>query len=137
MNATQPSVAFTTITGKASLLLPSPFRSPPGTFPRGRSASSPAYHVVADVSRPMRPAPGRRSRARRAWWGGGWGGRAAPPARGGGVRPTGSARAGGRTGKRLATPVGVAGGGGGGGAAPGPGAGRGDEAGDRHGRREP
>src|SRR6266581_3364018 len=57
MNATQPSVAFTTITGKASLLLPSPFRSPPGTFPRGRSASSPAYHVVADVSRPMRPAP--------------------------------------------------------------------------------
>src|SRR5947208_2374839 len=57
MNATQPSVAFTTITGKTSLLLPSPLRSPPGTFPRGRSASSPAYHVVADVSRPMRPAP--------------------------------------------------------------------------------
>src|SRR5438093_10448071 len=57
MNATQPSVAFTTITGKASLLVPSPFRSAPGGFPNGRSASTPVYHVVAVVSRPIRPAP--------------------------------------------------------------------------------
>src|SRR5437870_6553109 len=57
MNATQPSVAFTTITGKASLLVPSPFRSAPGTLPSGRSARTPAYQVVAVVSRPIRPAP--------------------------------------------------------------------------------
>src|SRR5204863_592447 len=57
MNATQPSVAFTTITGKTSLLVPSPFRSAPGALPSGRSASTPAYHVVAVVSRPIRPAP--------------------------------------------------------------------------------
>src|SRR6266571_2751617 len=50
MNATQPSVAFTTITGKASLLVPSPFRSAPGTLPSGRSARTPAYQVVAVVS---------------------------------------------------------------------------------------
>src|SRR6266704_72204 len=57
MNATQPSVAFTTITAKASLLVPSPFRSAPGTLPSGRSARTPAYQVVAVVSRPIRPAP--------------------------------------------------------------------------------
>src|SRR5213594_191589 len=57
MNATQPSVAFTTITGKASLLVPSPFRSAPGTLPSGCSDNAPAYHVVAVVSRPIRPAP--------------------------------------------------------------------------------
>src|SRR5213594_1401787 len=57
MNATQPSVAFTTITGKASLLVPSPFRSAPGTLPSGRSARTPAYQVVAVVSRPIRRAP--------------------------------------------------------------------------------
>src|SRR5467141_2630286 len=57
MNATQPSVAFATMTGKTSPLVPSPFRSAPGTLPSGRSASVPAYHVVVVVSRPIRPAP--------------------------------------------------------------------------------
>ena len=57
MNATQPSVAFTTSTGKVSLLAPSPFKSAAGSFPSGRSARTPAYHVVAVVSRPIRPAP--------------------------------------------------------------------------------
>src|SRR5207244_4038752 len=56
-NATQPSGAFTTITGNTSVLLPSPFRSAAGTLPSGSSASCPAYHVVALVSRPIRPAP--------------------------------------------------------------------------------
>src|SRR4029077_11806732 len=57
MKATQPSVAFTTITGKASVLFPSPLRSAAGTLPSGSSRSTPAYHVSALVRRPIRPAP--------------------------------------------------------------------------------
>src|SRR2546425_567219 len=75
MNATQPSVAFTTITGKASLLVPSPFRSAPGTLPSGRLA--------------------RKSFT---------------PALCKGMGPTSSARAGGRMGSRVATPVEAGGG---------------------------
>src|SRR5881628_1159348 len=111
MNATQPSVAFTTITGKASLLVPSPFRSAPGTLPSGRSARTPAYQEVAVVSRPIRPAP---ASARPAT--------ATVPSPVGvtGVsrttpspeksRTSSSARAGGRMGSLLATPVAVGGG---------------------------
>src|SRR5207245_8971160 len=57
--ATQPSVALTTITGKTSVLVPLPFRSAAGSLPSGSSGSTPAYHVTALVSRPIRPAPPR------------------------------------------------------------------------------
>src|SRR6058998_2795249 len=183
MNATQPSVAFTTITGKASLLVPSPFRSAPGTLPSGRSARTPAYQEVAVVSRPIRPAPAsarpatatvpspvgvtgvsrttpspEKSRTSsslgapvlvtirpstpgstpvsrmpittpRPSYVGCLARKSSTPALWRGMRPTSSARAGGRIGNRLATPVAVGGGWDAGGGAAGPEAGTGEEAG--------
>src|SRR6266576_3222303 len=137
MNATQPSVAFTTITGKASLLVPSPFRSAPGTLPSGRSARTPAYQVVAVVSRPtpspeksrtssslgapvlvtIRPStPGSTPVSRmpittpRPSYVGCLARKSFTPALCKGMRPTSSARAGGRMGSRVATPVEAGGG---------------------------
>src|SRR5882762_887897 len=57
MNATQPSDAFTTMTGNSSVLRPLPLTSPAGGRPSGSSRNTPRYQVVAVVMRPIRPAP--------------------------------------------------------------------------------
>ena len=57
MNATQPSLAFTTTTGNSSVLSPSPLTSAAGTLPSGSSRNTPPYQAPPVASRAMRPAP--------------------------------------------------------------------------------